>query len=59
MIKHVVQANEKKKNNNNKRERKIRGEGNQPVVVTPGVTSPKLSVSVQRKLRKLEEASDI
>ena len=48
-----------KKNNNNKRERKIRGEGNQPVVVTPGVTSPKLSVSVEHKLRKMEEASDI
>ena len=59
-IKHEVQANEQKKNNNNnKRERKIRGEGNQPVVVTPGVTSPKLSVSVQYKLRKMEEASDI
>ena len=59
MIKHEVQANEQKKNNNNnKKERKLRGEGNQPVVVTPRVTSPKLSVSVQYKLRKMEEASD-
>ena len=51
----------KKKNNNNsnnKRERKILGEGNQPLV-TIRVTSPKLSVSVRYKLREMEEASDI
>lgn len=60
MIKEEVQANEQKKNNNNnKRERKIFGEEYQPLVVTPKVTSPELSVPVQYKLQKLEEGSDI
>jgi len=64
MIKQEVQANEQKKknntnNNNNKRERKIFGEGYQPLVVTPKVTSPELSVPVQYKLHKMEEWSDI
>ena len=60
MIKQEVQANEqKKKTNNNKRERKIFGEEYQPLVVTPKVTSPELSVPVQYKLHKMEEGSDI
>ena len=61
MIKQEVQANEqkKKKTNNNKRERKIFREEYQPLVVTPKVTSPELSVPVQYKLHKMEEGSDI
>ena len=60
MIKQELQANEqKKKTNNNKRERKIFGEEYQPLVVTPKVTSPELSVPVQYKLHKMEEGSDI
>lgn len=61
MIRQEVQANEqkKKKTNNNKRERKIFGEEYQPLVVTPKVTSPELSVPVQYKLHKMEEGSDI
>ena len=51
--------NNNNNNNNNKRERKIFGEGYQPLVVTPKVTSPELSVPVQYKLRKMEEWSDI
>ena len=60
MIRQEVQANEqkKKKTNNNKRERKIFGEEYQPLVVTPKVTSPELSVPVQYKLHKMEEGSD-
>ena len=49
----------KKNNNNDKRERKIFGEEYQPLVVTPKVTSPELSVPVQYKLNKMEEWSDI
>ena len=49
----------KKNNNNNKRERKIFGEEYQPLVVTPKVTSPELSVPVQSKLHEMEEGSDI
>lgn len=48
-----------KNNNNNKRERKIFGEGYQPLAVTPKVTSPELSVPVQYELHKMEEWSDI
>lgn len=59
MIKQEVQANEQQKNNNNNnRERKIFGEEYQPLVVTPKVTSPELSVPVQYKLYKMEEGSD-
>ena len=60
MIKQEVQVNEQQNNNNNnKRERKISGEGYQPLVVTPKVTSLELSVFVQYKLHKMEEGSDI
>lgn len=59
MIKQEVQANEQQKNNNNnKRERQIFGEEYRPLVVTPKVTSPELSVPVQYKLHKMEEGSD-
>ena len=61
MIKQEVQANEQKKkktNNNNKREQKIRGEGNQPVVVTLGLLalnyqSPSSTNCVKWKKRQI------
>ena len=59
MIKQEVQENEQKKQQQQQERTKNIWEEYQPLVVTPKVTSPELSVPVQYKLHKLEEGSDI